>query len=347
MRFKSLPIGVIVILAANVVALAQPLPDVVLYGSVTLDGRTVRADDDVTLTARVDGVPKPVGSYHMGDIPGAGDQYVLRVRLASPVVGEAQSDNAAQIGQTVDIYVQRPEEPDILAGSVIIEGAATVQNVDISAACHSHPADVGADYQIVIGEATAYAYCWKTGCTWVNPPNPVPIGFMTRAGFLWRTGERYCCDSTATDPLSWINCPTTTGSTAGSHAPHVTLATPGSATRAFSAAGYLPQQAVAVTIAVTPDPEAMAYAVEDAMPVGWIVNDISNGGVLDSVNKRVKWGPFFDNQERALTYQVTPPKGESGMGRFVGTFSADGIDSRIAGTRVISPVIKRVRRLRR
>ena len=56
MRFKSLPIGVIVILAAHAVALAQPLPDVVLYGSVTLDGQTVRADDDVTFIARVDGV---------------------------------------------------------------------------------------------------------------------------------------------------------------------------------------------------------------------------------------------------------------------------------------------------
>ncbi|UCC32291.1 MAG: hypothetical protein JSU86_08415, partial [Phycisphaerales bacterium] len=218
-----------------------PERPVVLHGRLRIDDQPVLSTDDVTIVAWSDGVPEPVGTYHMGDIAGAGDNYVLRIRLESPVEGEPPSDNAAQIGQTVDVYVQRPAGPDILAESFIIEGAATVQNVDISTECHSHPADVSADYQIVIGEATAYAHCWKTACTWVNPPSPVPIGFMTRTAFLWKTGEHYCCDSTATEPLSWINCPTTTASAAESRAPHVTLGTPGSATREFSTGRYVPR----------------------------------------------------------------------------------------------------------
>lgn len=132
MRFKSLPIGVIVILAANAVALAQPLPDVVLYGSVTLDGRTVRADDDVTLIARVDGVAEPVGSYHMGDIPGAGDHYVLRLRLESQVEGESQSDNAARVGQTVHIFVQRGEEPERHVTDFVISAQGHIQQLDLA-----------------------------------------------------------------------------------------------------------------------------------------------------------------------------------------------------------------------
>ncbi len=313
-------------------ALAQPLPDVVLYGSVTVNGQTVSADDDVTLIARVDGAAEPVGSYHMGYIAEAGDHYALRVRLESTVAGEPQSDNAAQIGQTVDVYLERPSEPDILVQSVVIERAATVQNVDISAECHSHPADVSADYEIVIGEATAYASCWKTGCTWANPPNPIPISFMTRTAFLWKTGERYCCDSTATEPLSWINCPTTTASAAGSRAPHATLAIPGSATREFSTGRYVPQQELVVTIAVTPHPDAVVYAVDDAIPAGWIVTETGDAGVFDSGTGTVRWGPFFDTFARSLSYRLTPPSDASGLQSFSGTLSADGVDSPIGGS---------------
>jgi len=44
------------------------------------------------------------------------------------------------------------------------------------------------------------------------------------------------------------------------------------------------------------------------------------------VNKKVKWGPFFDANIRTLTYNATPPADEKGGVTFSGTASFDGVD---------------------
>ena len=102
-------IGAAALIAAALVSAAQagiPEPDAVLFGTVTVDGRLVTADDDVMVIARVGGVPKPAGTYTMGERESAGDNYVLRIRCESLVDGSAQSDDAALIGQTAVIYVK-------------------------------------------------------------------------------------------------------------------------------------------------------------------------------------------------------------------------------------------------
>jgi hypothetical protein len=57
-----------------------------------------------------------------------------------------------------------------------------------------HPADTNHDYRIAINECTAYGFAWKTGATWSEDPNPIPIGHMTNACFLWKIGEVYHFD---------------------------------------------------------------------------------------------------------------------------------------------------------
>lgn len=54
-----------------------------------------------------------------------------------------------------------------------------------------HPADTSKDFRIVIDECVAYAFAWKTGAQWVTDPNPIPIGYMTNACYLWKMGEAY------------------------------------------------------------------------------------------------------------------------------------------------------------
>jgi hypothetical protein len=61
------------------------------------------------------------------------------------------------------------------------------------------------------------------------------------------------------------------------------------------------------------------------------VSSISDGGQWDSVNLKIKWGPFFDATPRNLTYKATPPAGESGIKYFNGTASFDGINVTITG----------------
>ena len=74
-------------------------------------------------------------------------------------------------------------------------------------------------------------------------------------------------------------------------------------------AGYLPGSAVPVTLAATPAADVGAWAVEELVPAGWSVTDVSDGGGFDAVNHKVKWGPFFDAAARPLHYRLTPPAG--------------------------------------
>lgn len=82
--------------------------------------------------------------------------------------------------------------------------------------------------------------------------------------------------------------------------------------------GYLPGVAFAVTLTATPVPGVETYAVEETVPAGWTVSGLSDGGVVDTVNQKLKWGPFLDANLRPLTYTVTPPGGATGTNHFAG-----------------------------
>ena len=77
-----------------------------------------------------------------------------------------------------------------------------------------------------------------------------------------------------------------------------------------------------VSITATPDSSVSVYAVEDDLPAGLTPANIDNSGAYDSVNHKVKWGPFFDNTARTLSYTVSGSPGVytiSGVGSFDGT----------------------------
>lgn len=116
----------------------------------------------------------------------------------------------------------------------------------------------------------------------------------------------------------------------------VILATPAlassSADRSFDPSDYTPGQAVTVTITLSVDAGVMAMALEDAPPSGWTVSNISNGGVWDSTNELVRWGMFFQGgMPTTLTYEATPPGGESGTKTFAGTMYLDGSSQAVTG----------------
>ncbi len=91
-------------------------------------------------------------------------------------------------------------------------------------------------------------------------------------------------------------------------------------------AGYSPGVAIPVTLTATPIDTGLVYAVEEEVPVGWTLTDISHGGALDPASRKIKWGPFFDATAtvRALTYQAKPPADAFGSVAFVGTARFDG-----------------------
>ena len=96
-------------------------------------------------------------------------------------------------------------------------------------------------------------------------------------------------------------------------------------------------QPFTVTITVTPPVGTIAYGIEDAPPSGWTdVSNIDNSGIWDSVNKKVKWGPYFTDEPITLHYDLAPPVPlPGGTPCFRGVVSVDGDNQSTGGTRCL------------
>lgn len=101
----------------------------------------------------------------------------------------------------------------------------------------------------------------------------------------------------------------------------------GTAQRSFSAGCYDPLVTLQVSIYVVPDAGTSSWACDDQPPSGWTASNISDSGVWDDVNKKVKWvfiGGAGIDQPKTLTYDITPPSDASGLATFSGRASFDG-----------------------
>ena len=94
---------------------------------------------------------------------------------------------------------------------------------------------------------------------------------------------------------------------------------------------------VSIEIVAPPSPDTEVVGIEDVPPSGWTdVSNISDGGVYDSDNEKVKWPPFFDNFSRTVSYDITPPGWAEGEQCFTGYVSIDGDEQPTAGDDCIS-----------
>jgi hypothetical protein len=234
-------------------------------------------------------------------------------------------------------YVVTPGGPGdgAFAGTAAFEETSVPVTGDaIAPVCLSHPADTqpdpaGApfgDWRMTAVEVTAYAGAWQRGQPWPNLPSPIPVEFVTRAGFLWATCESYAVDPGQTAPLTWVtNC---TGAPALEAAAAAARAT--RARRQLNGC-YAGGVASPVLVAVTPASPTRAWAIEERVPAGWIVGQVSDGGTFDAATGTLRWGPFFDAAPRTLTYRVVPSAGDKGPKRFAGVASGNGSLQPIAG----------------
>jgi hypothetical protein len=99
--------------------------------------------------------------------------------------------------------------------------------------------------------------------------------------------------------------------------------------RALPLPAALPQ-AVQVIIQAAPGCGAAGYGVEEIPPAGWTVTAVSDQGVWDEHNHRVRW-VFLDGAARTLTYTAVPPADASGTQRFSGVGSVEGQSVPITG----------------
>ncbi len=223
-----------------------------------------------------------------------------------------------------------------------------------------HPADINPQNKSIgMIEVTAYGAAWKKGAKWANGPNPIPVGYVTKAAALWKGGGKYVVDGSLGEaPAWWVNTGTTaaaSGSVLGS-GPAVVLSKLGSdsgsiragdsitASSNFGSQSLPPPVArpaarsvqgssgvVRVEIAVTPLTGSSAYAIAETIPPGWVVESVGEEGVVDNVNQEVKW-LFLDSAARLLSYMIRPEgAGASASSRLSGLISFDGQDFEITG----------------
>ena len=83
-----------------------PEPYNLVYGVIELGGgRAGSESTDVVIEARRLATGGAVASYRMGDEPGAGDYYMLKIKLETKVAGGAISETASNSGDTLYLTV--------------------------------------------------------------------------------------------------------------------------------------------------------------------------------------------------------------------------------------------------
>jgi hypothetical protein len=102
---------------------------------------------------------------------------------------------------------------------------------------------------------------------------------------------------------------------------------------------YEPGVVFYVTNSVSPDASVITYAVQDTVPAGWTVTNISDDGTFSAATSTVEWGPYFDSLPRALNYEVIPPANAADAA----TFSGMGVfnlaqEVAITGPAIIVPI---------
>jgi len=108
-----------------------------------------------------------------------------------------------------------------------------------------------------------------------------------------------------------------------------------SAVRSFSPSCYFPGTKITVTLTTAPLSGTANYLVEETLPTGGTVSNISNSGIYDSSNKKIKFGPFFELDTKSLTYDLTFPSTDSSDKTFAGKVSTDSSILSITGQRML------------
>jgi len=77
---------------------------------------------------------------------------------------------------------------------------------------------------------------------------------------------------------------------------------------------------------VVPPPGTEASALDVAIPAGWRVLAVHDGGAWDEVHRKVKWGPFLGDGAIKVQFEVRLLPIAAQRGKFIGTASFDGVN---------------------
>ena len=196
-----------------------------------------------------------------------------------------------------------------------------------------HPADnAPADSVLSDMEWMVCAKYWRYGVPLPPQSNPVPVGQLSRAGFLWRSGGAYRYDaSVGSFPQGWVPLEGSPGNsgTAGPLPPLPGLdgilgtnGTPDRSPNSYILGEWTTDSADSITLKIHLGPAAntRCQAVEIFVGRDAVVSAISDDGQFDPKTGILRWGPFLDDSLRGLKASVskTNPLEFSGLGSFDG-----------------------------
>lgn len=195
------------------------------------------------------------------------------------------------------------------------------------------------DGRVTLCEVIGYACSWMRGCN-------DDLSGMTRAAYIWSTGECYCWED---GQQKWLptSCPAPASGCCPSGAGGVAADIVISPLEVPTTIELLHPKSVSpwkIPVTIEPPDGTSAVALEIQVPAGWVVSTVSDGGVWDEVHRKIKWGPYFDDLSRTVTFQVSRSL-ESGVGKvrsirsglrsidLAGTVSFDGVNHPIVVSR--------------
>lgn len=218
------------------------------------------------------------------------------------------------------------------SGVISIDGTSSriAGNQVIPDATSHHPADHQPfDWSLGVDEVTEYGAAWKNGKTWGAEAARIPLEFVTRAGALWRGGERYVYSSqSGAAPHCWINT-----SSDGVKPIEIDFSLPPQDLakmlenlrdqQSFASADLVSSNSdLLCRVRLVPGKGVRAQAVEVVIPPGAQVTEITHEGVLDAATGVLRWGPFLDGVPRVLAAKFS---GASRAG-VAATASFDGLN---------------------
>lgn len=156
------------------------------------------------------------------------------------------------------------------------------------------------DGRVTLCEVIGYGCAWMRGCN-------DDLSGMTRAAFIWRTGECYCWDDAQ---QKWLPtaCPSPesgccASGSGGAAATDVSIS-PVDVPSTIIMPSEKSLQTLGIPVTIEPPSGTAAVALEVQVPAGWVVTTVSDDGAWDAVHRKIKWGPYFDNLSRTVTFQV-------------------------------------------
>ncbi len=278
-------------------------------------------------------------SYALSDIPPAG--WVIQLvgdqgSVSSGKVSFGPFNDA--IARTFFYDVTPPANE---SGEKRFQGTAIANGIEspiirsiVMNPAPAHPADRDPmDWNMSTHEAAAYGLAWKRCERWPLAPNPIPVSYATRAGFLVSESGYGLSTLSPTPfpPMLWEAGEPGTISLTSNHEPWTT-------NRLGTAISSLPTNYVVgvpftATIVVTPTAGVRAYALEETPPFGFSITNITEGGLFCPLTRKIRWGVFSNAEPITVSYQLMAATNSPSVAKFAGVLSCNGINQPITGRR--------------